>query len=38
MLEFMSCARPVILGVEGPGAAAFLEEACAGVSIEPEKF
>jgi glycosyltransferase involved in cell wall biosynthesis len=35
MLEFMSCARPVILGVEGQ-ARSILEEACAGVSIEPE--
>lgn len=35
MLEFMSCARPVILGVEGQ-ARAILEEACAGISIEPE--
>ncbi|HTU42712.1 MAG TPA: glycosyltransferase family 4 protein [Candidatus Aquilonibacter sp.] len=35
MLEFMSCARPVILGVEGQ-ARAILEEARAGISIEPE--
>jgi colanic acid biosynthesis glycosyl transferase WcaI len=35
MLEFMSCARPVILGVEGQ-ARAILEEAGAGISIEPE--
>ncbi len=34
MLEFMSCARPVILGVEGQ-ARAILEEASAGISIEP---
>ncbi len=35
MLEFMSCACPVILGVEGQ-ARAILEEARAGISIEPE--
>jgi colanic acid biosynthesis glycosyl transferase WcaI len=35
MLEFMSCARPVILGVDGQ-ARAILEEAQAGVAIEPE--
>jgi glycosyltransferase involved in cell wall biosynthesis len=35
MLEFMSCARPVILGVEGQ-ARAILEEARAGIAIEPE--
>jgi len=35
MLEFMSCARPVILGVDGQ-ARAILEEAGAGVVIEPE--
>jgi glycosyltransferase involved in cell wall biosynthesis len=35
MLEFMSCARPVILGVEGQ-ARSVLEQACAGISIEPE--
>jgi colanic acid biosynthesis glycosyl transferase WcaI len=35
MLEFMSCARPVILGVEGQ-ARDILEEAEAGISIEPE--
>jgi glycosyltransferase involved in cell wall biosynthesis len=35
MLEFMSCARPVILGVEGQ-ARAILEEAQAGLVIEPE--
>ena len=35
MLEFMSCARPVILGVDGQ-AREILEEAQAGVAIEPE--
>lgn len=35
MLEFMSCARPVILGVEGQ-AKKILEEALAGIAIEPE--
>jgi glycosyltransferase involved in cell wall biosynthesis len=35
MLEFMSCARPVILGVEGQ-ARAILDEARAGLAIEPE--
>lgn len=35
MLEFMSCARPVILGVDGQ-ARAILEEARAGLVIEPE--
>lgn len=35
MLEFMSCARPVILGVEGH-ARTILEEARAGIAIEPE--
>ncbi len=35
MLEFMSCSRPVILGVEGQ-AQAILEEAGAGLVIEPE--
>jgi len=35
MLEFMSCARPVILGVDGQ-ARQLLEEARAGVVIEPE--
>lgn len=35
MLEFMSCARPVILGVEGQ-ARKILEEAQAGLCIEPE--
>jgi colanic acid biosynthesis glycosyl transferase WcaI len=35
MLEFMSCARPVILGVEGQ-ARKILEEAGAGLAIEPE--
>lgn len=35
MLEFMSCARPVILGVEGQ-AKEILEDARAGIAIEPE--
>jgi colanic acid biosynthesis glycosyl transferase WcaI len=35
MLEFMSCARPVILGVGGQ-ARAILEEARGGLVIEPE--
>ncbi len=35
MLEFMSCARPVILGVEGQ-ARSILEEGRAGITIEPE--
>lgn len=35
MLEFMSCARPVILGVEGQ-ARQIIEEAGAGIVIEPE--
>ena len=35
MLEFMSCARPVILGVEGE-ARAILREARGGVAIEPQ--
>ena len=35
MLEFMSCARPVILGVDGQ-ARKILQEAQAGVCIEPE--
>lgn len=35
MLEFMSCARPVILGVDGQ-ARQILEEADAGIAIEPE--
>ena len=35
MLEFMSCARPVILGVEGQ-AQQILEDAGAGLAIEPE--
>ncbi|MGA7907295.1 MAG: glycosyltransferase family 4 protein, partial [Candidatus Sulfotelmatobacter sp.] len=35
MLEFMSCARPVILGVEGQARSVF-EEASAGLTIEPE--
>lgn len=35
MLEFMSCGRPVILGVEGQ-ARQIVEQARAGVCIEPE--
>ena len=35
MLEFMACARPVILGVDGQ-ARKILEEAQAGICIEPE--
>jgi putative colanic acid biosynthesis glycosyltransferase WcaI len=35
MLEFMSCARPVILGVEGQ-ARDILDRAQAGVAVEPE--
>ena len=35
MLEFMSCARPVILGVEGQ-ARQIIEDAGAGIVIEPE--
>jgi putative colanic acid biosynthesis glycosyltransferase WcaI len=35
MLEFMSCARPVILGVDGQ-ARQIIEEADAGLVIEPE--
>lgn len=35
MLEFMSCARPVILGVDGQ-ARKIVEEADAGIVIEPE--
>src|SRR5579863_8648688 len=35
MLEFMSCARPVILGVDGQ-ARTILEEARGGIAIEPE--
>jgi glycosyltransferase involved in cell wall biosynthesis len=35
LLEFMSCARPVILGVEGH-ARRILQEAAAGLAIEPE--
>ena len=35
MLEFMSCARPLILGVEGQ-ARQILEESRAGICIEPE--
>jgi glycosyltransferase involved in cell wall biosynthesis len=35
MLEFMSCARPVILGVDGQ-ARTILEQARGGMAIEPE--
>ena len=35
MLEFMACGRPVILGVDGQ-ARQILEEAAAGIAIEPE--
>ncbi len=35
MLEFMSCARPVVLGVDGQ-ARQFLEQAGAGIAIEPQ--
>jgi glycosyltransferase involved in cell wall biosynthesis len=35
MLEFMSCARPVILGVDGQ-ARQIIEEAGAGIVIQPE--
>ncbi|MFZ0770718.1 MAG: glycosyltransferase family 4 protein [Candidatus Sulfotelmatobacter sp.] len=35
MLEFMSCARPVILGVDGQ-ARTILEQARGGLAIEPE--
>jgi glycosyltransferase involved in cell wall biosynthesis len=35
MLAFMSCARPVIVGVEGQ-ARQIVEEASAGIAIEPE--
>jgi glycosyltransferase involved in cell wall biosynthesis len=35
MLEFMACARPVILGVQGQ-AQQILENAQAGICIEPE--
>jgi colanic acid biosynthesis glycosyl transferase WcaI len=35
IFEFMSCARPVILGVEGQ-ARAILDEAGAGIPVEPE--
>ena len=35
MLEFMSCARPVILGVEGQ-AQQIIEDSGAGIAIEPE--
>ncbi|MGA7301606.1 MAG: glycosyltransferase, partial [Candidatus Sulfotelmatobacter sp.] len=34
-LEFMACARPVILGVDGQ-ARAILEEAGGGLVVEPE--
>jgi colanic acid biosynthesis glycosyl transferase WcaI len=37
MLEFMSCSRPVILGVEGQ-AREILEEAGGGLTIKPENF
>jgi glycosyltransferase involved in cell wall biosynthesis len=37
MLEFMSCARPVILGVKGQ-AQQVLESANAGICIEPENI
>jgi len=35
MLEFMSCARPVILGVDGQ-ARRIVEDARAGIFVEPE--
>ncbi|HEX3820827.1 MAG TPA: glycosyltransferase family 4 protein [Candidatus Sulfotelmatobacter sp.] len=35
LLEFMSCARPVILGVDGQ-ARQIVEESAAGLAIEPE--
>jgi glycosyltransferase involved in cell wall biosynthesis len=35
MLEFMSCGRPIILGVEGQ-AQKILEDAQAGICVEPE--
>ncbi len=35
MLEFMSCARPVILGVEGQ-ARKIIEESQAGICVEPQ--
>jgi glycosyltransferase involved in cell wall biosynthesis len=35
MLEFMSCARPVILGVDGQ-ARKIMDQAGAGVYVEPE--
>lgn len=35
MLEFMSCARPVVLGVDGQ-ARKILEDARAGIFVEPE--
>jgi colanic acid biosynthesis glycosyl transferase WcaI len=37
MLEFMSCARPVILGVDGQ-ARQIVEDAGAGLAIEPENL
>jgi glycosyltransferase involved in cell wall biosynthesis len=37
MLEFMSCARPLILGVQGQ-ARQILDEARAGIAIEPENI
>jgi glycosyltransferase involved in cell wall biosynthesis len=37
MLEFMSCGRPVILAVDGQ-ARKILEEAQAGIYVEPENF
>lgn len=37
MLEFMSCGRPVILGVDGQ-ARQVLEEAQCGIAIEPESI
>ena len=35
MLEFMSCARPVILGVEGQ-AQQIIQDSGAGITIQPE--
>jgi glycosyltransferase involved in cell wall biosynthesis len=35
MLEFMACARPIIVGVEGQ-ARKIVEDANAGIAIEPE--
>lgn len=37
MLEFMACARPVILGVDGQ-ARKVIEQARAGIFVEPENF